>query len=437
MRVGMATLGCKVNQVETESIKEQLIVRGFEIVDFAEEADIYIVNTCTVTHISDRKSRAMLRRARRRNPAAVVIAVGCLTRVDDEQLSGMKDVDLVIKDKEQVPDWVEIIAANSKGQSIPKIVPELSGCSTLKPVVYRQKHNRTRAFIKIEDGCDAFCTYCIVPYARGPVCSKKAEDVVIEVKNLINLGYREIVLTGIHTGAYGRDIPPWDLAGLLTKIIHDVAGDYRIRLSSLEPLEVSDSLIELMQASTKICRHLHIPLQSGSDRILTLMNRKYRRDYYRFLATSLADRLPGIAVTTDVMVGFPGESEKDFADTCNLLQELPVSSMHVFKYSLRRGTLAAVYPEQVGEEVKQKRSRILIELGKRKEKEFMQSQAGKELVVLVERPSPSGGSWALSDNYLQLDIPGVRHLQGELTKVSVKSPGCGEYLSSSKGENRI
>ncbi len=431
-RVAVATLGCKVNQVESESIKEELIARGFDIVDFAGIADIYIINTCTVTHTSDRKSRAMIRRARRRNPDAAVIAVGCLTRVDEEQLSAMKSVDLILQDKDQILEWVEKLLAQSH-EPLPRIAGYDAGISTLKPVIYAQRHERTRAFVKIEDGCEAFCSYCIVPYARGRVRSKKPDDVMIEIESLANLGYREIVLTGIHTGAYGKDLHSATFAGLVGRIAHEAVGEYRIRLSSIEPLEVSEQLITIIRDSNRICRHLHIPLQSGSDQILYLMNRKYRRDLYSSLIGSLAHQIPGIAVTTDVMVGFPGESESDFSDTCDLIKRLPIAGMHVFKYSSRKGTPAAQYPGQVPEEEKHERSKILLGLSIEKSKEFMLSQIGQELEVLIERPSARGGARALSDNYLQLEIPGAKALQGSLRTATVTSPGQGVLLSTLNG----
>ncbi|MEQ8174977.1 MAG: tRNA (N(6)-L-threonylcarbamoyladenosine(37)-C(2))-methylthiotransferase MtaB [Syntrophomonadaceae bacterium] len=425
IKVALATLGCKVNQVESEAIKEDLLNQGYELVDFSQEAEVYIINTCTVTHVSDRKSRALIRRARRRNPRARIIAVGCLAQVDGEKLASLADVDLVLGNKEQVAEWVDRMLQLDNSQTTwPKFTPGRPE-AYLSPVFYTLRHERSRAFIKIEDGCEAHCSYCIVPQARGPVRSKKAEDIKQEIIQLTGLGYREIVLTGIHIGAYGRDLPPMDLTRLLEYLLDETPDDYRLRLGSIEPLEISRMFIDILKGSRRICRHLHIPLQSGSDRILEGMNRGYRRDYFKNLVEELAAEIPGIAITTDVMVGFPGEEQVDFGETYSLVKDLPLRDMHVFKYSPRPGTPAACMPGKVSENDKQERSGLLLQLARDKERAFIKSQEGRVVEVLVERALGNDRYRGLTDNYLNVEFADFRSEVGELVQVELKAGGRG------------
>lgn len=312
-RIAFYTLGCKVNQVETEQLIEEFVSRGYQLAEFDEPADIYIINTCTVTHVSDRKSRAMLRRAVRRNPQAIVAAIGCVAQVSPEQLAAIEGVDLVIgnRDKENLPAIIEeYMAREHSGAEV--VVNPITRDDKLQAIMYSKLHQRTRAFVKIQDGCQSYCAYCIIPQARGPVRSKLPEDVLAEIKQLVHLGYKEIVLTGIHTGFYGIDITDWNLNRLIRTILDQVPGSYRIRLSSIEPLEINDELLDMIVRDRRMCRHLHIPLQSGSDRILRSMGRRYDRNYYRELIEKTAREIPQIAITADVIVGFPGETKQDF-----------------------------------------------------------------------------------------------------------------------------
>jgi len=417
-KVAFYTLGCKVNQVETEQIKEDFIRRGYTIVDFDEPADIYIINTCTVTHISDRKSRAMVRRAVRKNPQAIVAAIGCMAEVNAEQLAGIDGVQLIVgnKEKENVADIVEEFAASGK-QGFKIIVESICPEDKLKRVIYSQQHERTRAFIKIQDGCQSFCSYCIVPYTRGPVRSKMPADVVTEVRQLLLLGYKEMVLTGVHTGMYGVDLGEWNLAKLLRLILDQVDGDYRIRLSSIEPLEVKRELVDIVREEEKLCRHFHIPLQSGSDRILKAMLRHYNRDYYRNLIEEIAGKIPGAAFTADIMVGFPGEKDKDFKDTYRLLDNLPISDLHVFKYSQRPGTKAAALLPEVKEREKQQRSEELLQLAEKKRRLFIRSFLGKELTVLVEKKLDADKYSGLTDNYIEVEFSASTDLRGKFVPI--------------------
>jgi len=417
-KVAFYTLGCKVNQVETEQIKEDFINRGYTIVDFEEPADIYIINTCTVTHVSDRKSRAIIRRAVKKNPRAIVAAIGCMAEANAKQLANIEGVQAIIgnKEKENTAEIVERLAAC--GQREPEVITgDICPQDKLKSVMYSQQHERTRAFVKIQDGCRSFCSYCIVPYVRGPVRSKMPEDVVAEVKQLLSLGYKEVVLTGIHTGLYGLDLDKWDLVRLLRLILDQVRGDYRIRLSSIEPLEVKKELIDMVLAEQRLCRHFHIPLQSGSDRILKAMGRNYSRGYYRLLIERIGDKIKGVAFTTDVMVGFPGERDEDFEDTYNLLSDLPVSDMHVFKYSRRPGTKAASLFPEVEDKKKKQRSAELLKLAKKKRQLFLKNCLGQELTLLVEKRLNGNKYTGLTDNYIEVVFSSSCDLRGEFVHV--------------------
>ena len=417
-RVAFHTLGCKVNQVETEQIKDELIQKGYQVVDFSQPADLYIINTCTVTHVSDRKSRAVIRRALRTNPEATVVVTGCLAELEPEKLASMKGVNLVVgnRDKHRI---AEIIDSQDELLTNGGLIREpISSQDPLEPVYYHLHHERTRAFVKIQDGCQSFCTYCIVPYTRGPERSKDPDLVVKEFKQLIAMGYREIVLTGIHTGQYGKAMPGWTLDRLVKKILEEVGGEYRIRLSSIELREISDQLIELMRNEPRLCRHLHIPLQSGSDKVLKRMVRRYNREEYRRRVLETAELVPDIGLAADVMVGFPGETEEDFAATFQLLQDLPLLDLHVFKYSPRPGTPAASFPDQVDERVKNERSSILLDLAEQKHQAFLKKMIGKKLTVLVES-CQAAMCTGLSDNYIEVEFSSIYNLCGQFAETIV------------------
>lgn len=418
-KIAFHTLGCKVNQVETENMKELFLKKGYELVDYSQPADIYVVNTCTVTHVSDRKSRAILRRGKKRNPDAVVIAAGCMAQVSPEQLAQMEEVDIIIGNshKEKIVDIVEEELGEQKaGKSL--YVNEITRNNRPGRNLYSQPHERTRAFVKIQDGCQSFCSYCIVPHARGPVRSKKPDDVLAELDQLLFLGYKEIVLTGIHSGFYGVDLPGWDLTRLIKSILDHFPGDYRIRLSSIEPLELTMPLLQLVADEKRLCRHFHIPLQSGSDEILSRMGRRYKRDDYQVILQKAA-LIPGVALTTDVMVGFPGESEADFMQSYELLEKLPFYRLHVFKYSRRQDTAAAVMPDQVDEQEKNKRSDILLTLGRKKQLFFEKGLCGSRLSLLVERKLGHDRYIGISDNYVNVLFYAEEDVQGKIVDVLI------------------
>ena len=339
MKVAVYTLGCKVNTYESEYAINEFLKRGYEVTDFSDDtADIYLINTCTVTNTSDQKSRKMIRQARKKNPYAVVAAMGCFTQIRDNDNAIMDYVDVVIgnTDKSKIVDLVEEYIKNKKKILNIKDVSNTS-FDDMEMDVF---NTRTRALVKIEDGCENFCSYCIIPYVRGKVRSKKPERVIKEVTSLVKNGYKEIVLTGIHTGHYGSDLENYDFSDLLIEL-EKIDELERIRISSIEIVELNDKFLNVLKKYKKIVNHIHIPLQAGSDHVLKLMNRRYDKDFYLDRINKIKDIRPDIAITTDIIVGFPNETEEDFIDTLSFVKEVDFAGGHVFPFSSRNGTPAA------------------------------------------------------------------------------------------------
>lgn len=404
VRIAVATLGCKVNQYESAGIIEELEKRGAEIVPFDEPADVYIVNTCTVTGRTDYQSRQLIRKANRKNPSASIVVTGCYAQTSHKALSSLPGVKLIVgmEDKEVIPDMIDNVAGTE--QRI--VISDIGLKKTCSDLPVTRFPGRTRAFLKIQDGCDSFCSYCIIPYARGRSRSLPEKKVIRRMELLAGSGYREVVLTGIHIGNYGRDFtPPSGLSDLLKKI-DDKGIIERLRISSIEPLEVTDDMINLIKTSQTICRHLHIPLQNGDDNILRLMKRNYDTNRFKDLVKKILDSVPEMAIGTDVMVGFPKEGEKEFENTLKFIEETPFSYLHVFPYSKRPGTEASGMSGQVQEIVKKNRGKILRDTGKRKREEFNERFIGKRLSVLVEdaRDGKTGLMKGFSDNYIPVLI---------------------------------
>lgn len=356
---------------------------GYESVDFEEKADIYIINTCTVTNMSERKSRQILRRAKELNPNSILCVVGCYAQVAKEELSKMKEIDIVLgtNDRANIIECVEnFINSNKKIQEVSDIMAQRKYLEW-GGIAYTDK---ARAEIKVQDGCDRYCTYCLIPYARGPVRSRDLEEVYEEVSKIAESGIKEIVITGIHISSYGKDLnPKLTLIDLLEKI-HDVQGIERIRLGSLEPLIITEDFVERLKKLPKICNHFHLSLQSGCNATLERMNRRYTTDDFRKIVSILRKNIPEVALTTDVIVGFPGETEEEFNETYDFLKEIAFSKMHVFKYSPRKGTKAAGFKNQVDGITKNERSDILIALSDENEEKFAKQYIGKEINVLFE-----------------------------------------------------
>lgn len=418
--VAFHTLGCKVNQYETEALEELFVQKGYRVVDFASPADVYVINTCTVTHHGDSKSRQAIRRAKKTNPGAVVAVIGCYVQVSPDEVLAVDGVDVAVgtADKSRLPELVE--KAMESGRPL-KAVRDLGGEEGFEELALRQRHKgRTRAFVKVQEGCRQFCTYCIIPYARGPLRSRPAEAVIRQVERLLELGYREVVLTGIHVTSYGSDPgADTDLLGLI-KRVHSLPGLDRIRLSSLEPTFMTKETIGEIAQLEKVCRHFHLSLQSGCDETLKRMGRRYTTGEYREIVERLKETLPGVAITTDVMVGFPGETREEFEKTYRFLQGLGLYNMHVFKYSPRKGTPATSFAGQVSAKEKDERSRALIDLAARCRKDFHDKFVGKSLDVLYEQWSSLEGHYeGLTDNYIKVLSPTRDDLNNKLIKTTL------------------
>jgi threonylcarbamoyladenosine tRNA methylthiotransferase MtaB len=417
-RVALATLGCKVNQYESAGLIEALKKKGFVHVPFNTSADIYIVNTCTVTGKTDYQSRQLIRRAHRKNPSASIIVTGCYAQIASGDLAVLPGVKAIVgtEHKEHIPDMIhDVIKA---GQQI--VVSDIGSKKECTGLTVSEFPGHTRAFLKIQDGCDAFCSYCIIPYARGRSRSLPEAEVINQIRTLSGSGYREIVLTGIHLGNYGHDLSPQTgLLNLLKKIEQSRIVE-RLRLSSIEPMEVTDELIDYIKASRTICRHLHIPLQSGDDTVLRLMNRNYTADRFRERIETIMEAIPGMAIGIDVMVGFPGEGEQEFINTRTFIERLPVAYLHVFPYSQRPGTAALTFPGQVEESLKKERGKILRDIGKKKRIDYNTMFIGNELSVLVEdtKDRETGLMKGFSDNYIPVLISnGNRSLANHIVTI--------------------
>ena len=381
-RAALHNLGCKVNAYETEAMQQILEKAGYEIVPFTESADVYVINTCSVTNMADRKSRQMLHRARKQNPDAVVVGAGCYVQTKEAQALVDDAIDIVIgnnKKHELVQLLEEYELSHKKTKSIVDINHEKQAYEEL---LLEKTAEHTRAFIKVQDGCNQFCSYCIIPFARGRVRSRQAEDVLKEVRHLAKSGYQEVVLTGIHLSSYGIDTG--DTLLHLIMLVHEVEGIKRIRLGSLEPRIVTEDFARQLSELPKICPHFHLSLQSGCDSVLKRMNRRYDTAEYEEGCRILRRYFEHPAITTDVIVGFPGETKEEFAQTAFYLERIHFYEMHIFKYSRREGTKAAVMEHQVPEEVKTQRSAELLSLEKRMSKEFRDYYLGKEVTALLE-----------------------------------------------------
>lgn len=418
--VAFKTLGCKLNQFETEQIREDLEDLGFVPVPFEGPADVYVLNTCTVTARTDRDCRRLLRHARKLNPSAIIAVTGCYAEVSPEAVADVGEADLIVgnRDKPSLPQRI-VDVARARGWSLAARGPgavRYAGAHLLEGFA-----DHTRAFVKVQEGCDAACTYCIVPRARGGSRSVPLGDVLAQARSLIAAGFAELVLIGIHLGKYGADLAEGlDLTGLVRELCA-LPGLGRVRLSSVEPREVAPALVDLVAHHPQVCRHLHIPLQSGSDAVLRRMNRPYNGAFYAELIERIHGTEPGICLGADVMVGFPGESEDEFEECFALVESLPLNHLHVFTYSPRPGTPAAGMPGQVPHEVKIARNHRLRNLSEVKRAKFARSQIGQQLGVVFERPvlGRPGRLDGLSDNYLRVQVPGPESLLGALRPVQI------------------
>ncbi|MCR8746582.1 tRNA (N(6)-L-threonylcarbamoyladenosine(37)-C(2))-methylthiotransferase MtaB [Romboutsia lituseburensis] len=418
-KVAFYTLGCKVNQYETEAMLEMFEKDGYAQVDSEEFADVYVINTCTVTHMSDRKSRQYIRRMKKKNPDAIIAVVGCYSQVSPEEILEIEEVNLVMgtNERRQIVEEIKKIDSSQKASTVDDIMK----VRAFEEIEISQSNGRTRAFMKIQDGCDRFCSYCIIPYARGgKVRSRNKESILEEVQKLASNGYKEIVLTGIHVASYGKDLKDEQMTLLsVIKEINEVEEIERIRLSSVEPVLFTDEFVNEVSKMPKVCPHYHLSLQSGCDETLKRMNRRYTTKEYKEIVDRLRENIPNVAITTDVIVGFPGETNDEFNKTYEFLRDIELSQMHIFKYSPRKGTPAATMDNQIDPQMKQFRSDKLLNLNKENFNKFASKFVGQEVDVLFEQSVEQNRYEGLTSNYIRVVVETDRDIQGQILKTKI------------------
>ncbi len=424
-KVAFYTLGCKVNQYETEAMSELFKNNGYEITDYENFADIYIINTCTVTGMSDRKSRQIIRRAKKQNPDSFVIVAGCYSQVSPEDVLKIEGVNLVLGTKDR-GDIVRLYEENAKTEKESK-VSDIMKCHSFENLSLSTFGTRTRAYIKVQEGCNQFCSYCKIPYARGPIRSRNFDEVILETKRLCQKGFTEITYVGIHIASYGLDTKSKGLAELLLEA-NKIPEIKRIRLSSIEPMTLNEEFAQKIKDCEKLCPHFHLSLQSGCDETLKRMNRKYTTDQYFGIVEGLRRHFPEVAITTDIMVGFPGETDEEFENTCEFAKKVSFADAHIFQYSKRPGTPAATFENQVPPEIKEKRSKKIMEICADSKKKFMEQFLGETREVLFEQPVRGGYFEGKTANYQNVLVKTECDLTGEYRNV---------LLKELKGENFI
>ncbi|CAM5221325.1 tRNA (N(6)-L-threonylcarbamoyladenosine(37)-C(2))-methylthiotransferase OS=Ureibacillus acetophenoni OX=614649 GN=SAMN05877842_102254 PE=4 SV=1 [Ureibacillus acetophenoni] len=424
--VAFHTLGCKVNHYETEAIWQLFKEQGYERTDFEHQADVYVINTCTVTNTGDKKSRQVIRRAVRQNPDAVICVTGCYAQTSPAEIMAIPGVDIVVgtQDRQKMLGYIDQYRVERQ--------PINAVRNIMKNRVYEELDvpyftDRTRASLKIQEGCNNFCTFCIIPWARGLMRSRDPQEVIKQAQQLVDAGYLEIVLTGIHTGGYGQDFKDYNLAQLLRDLEANVKGLKRLRISSIEASQLTDEVIEVLKNSNIVVRHLHIPIQSGSDTVLKRMRRKYTMDFFAERLEKLNDALPDLAITSDVIVGFPGETEEEFMETYNFIAKYKFAELHVFPFSKRTGTPAARMEDQIDEDVKNERVHRLITLNDQLAKEYASRFEGEVLEVIPEERFKETDQENLlvghTDNYLRVVFEGTEDMIGKLIKVKITKAG--------------
>lgn len=424
-KIAFLTLGCKVNMYDTEAMREKFEENGYTVVDFDEKADVYLINTCTVTNFGDKKSRQMIRRAKRLNPDAVVVATGCYAQVADKEVAAIEGINVVIGTKNRA-EVVELVENYRAEKGVVNAVEDIKSEKEFEPLKISRLSNRTRAYIKIQEGCNRYCTYCIIPYARGPVRSRKPEDIIEEIRRLADNGFKEVVLTGIHVASYGIDMGNITLADIIERV-NEVDGIERIRFSSMEPLAVTDEFVERMKKMPKVCHHYHLSLQSGCDNTLKRMNRRYTAEEYAQVCSRLRKAFPDVALTTDIIVGFPGESDEDFKECMDFAQRVHLDKIHVFPYSPKKGTPAEKMDNQVAPNVKNERAAEMSRLSDKLNIEFLKGHIGKSVDVLFEERVDNMyiGHTA---NYIRVEVCSDEDLHNQIKRVRLRSVVCTETM---------
>lgn len=421
MKVAFATLGCRVNVYESEAMTEKFIREGYEVVDFSEKADVYVINTCSVTNMGDKKSRQIIGRARRQNNEAIIAAVGCYSQIAPKEVSSIEGVDVVLgtRNKGDIVYFVNKAKEERKPQIEVSGVLKNKKFENLKIEDYREK---TRAFLKIQDGCNRFCTYCLIPYTRGAVCSKDFKVVLNEIKQLAEHGFKEIILSGIHTASYGLDLEGNVTLISLLEEIENIDGIERVRIGSIEPAFFTPEVVEKIKNMKKLCPQFHLSLQSGCTSTLKRMNRRYTADEYEEIVKVLRDNLKDVSITTDVIVGFPGETEEEFNETYEFLKRNKLTKTHIFKFSPRTGTKAHDMENQIDGKIKEERSKKLIALNKINEREFTKSLVGRTMDVLIEQEfkGEEGIYEGYTRNYVKVHVKGISEKEiGKIINVKI------------------
>lgn len=419
-KVAFYTLGCKVNQYESAAMAELFTKRGYEVVGFNTQADVYVINTCDVTNESGRKSRQIIRKAIRKNPSAKVAVVGCYAQLETAEVLSIPGVSVVVgtKDRHRIVDLVE---ETKKSNEPVVVVGNIMKQRTFEEIAFKGHRQKTRAFLKIQEGCNMFCSYCIIPYARGPIRSRTIDSILAETENLSRDGFKEIVLTGIHLGLYGYDFRDKHnhLLDVISRI-SQIEGIERIRLSSIEALELTDEFLNGLFKIRSFCRHFHIPLQSGCDTVLRRMNRRYTTDSFRNRINYIREIMPDVSITTDIIVGFPGETDEEFSETENFIREMGFSKLHVFPFSPRRGTLAANMPNQIKKNVKTDRSHKLILLSEKLERNFRERFINTTKEVLFEDKKHYNIYEGLTENYIKVEVESPGDLHNKIIPVRLR-----------------
>ncbi len=420
-KIAFTTLGCKVNLYDTEAMMELFEKEGYQIVEFDEVADVYVINTCTVTNLGDKKSRQMIRRAKTLNPNSIIVATGCYSQVAPDEVTKIEGINIVIGTKDRLKIVETVKKYQQENQTnVLNTVSDIMKERIFEPLSISELKDRTRAYLKIQEGCNRFCTYCIIPYARGPVRSRKPEEVLEEVEKLAKNGFKEIVLTGIHILSYGTDLKTTNLIDII-KRVHTIDGIERIRFSSIEPLVVTEEFIEEIKKLPKVCNHYHLSLQSGCDKTLKRMNRRYTSNDYRLAIKRLREAFPYVAITTDIIVGFPDESEEDFNTSYEFAKELKISKIHAFPYSPKKGTKAAEFENQIPNEIKNIRNKKMIELSNSLNLEFLNSMVGKTEKVLFERKKEDNLYEGHTTNYITVCVESDKDITNQILDVYLEN----------------
>lgn len=418
MRVAFATLGCKVNQYETEAISELFASKGYKVVEYEQVAEIYIINTCTVTNFGDKKSRQTIRKAKRQNSEAIIVVTGCYAQTAPEEIKKIEGVNIIVGTKDRTK-IVEFVENYKKEQGTLDKVVDIMKVREFEEFPLKNMKGRTRAYLKIQDGCNQFCSYCIIPYARGTIRSRLPEDILLEVKNLVKNDFKEIVLTGIHVASYGKDLDNIDLLKL-TKMVHNIDGIERIRFSSIEPNVITEEFLEGICKLHKVCEHIHLSLQSGCDETLRAMNRKYTTKQYYDAVFKLRHYIPNVGISTDIIVGFPGETDENFESTCKFVKSIGFSKVHVFPYSSKKGTLAANRIDQIKPDIKDKRTKIMLELEKMMALEFLEKNKNRTEQVLFEQEIQKNIYEGYTSNYIKVIVNSDYSLKNKIIPITIK-----------------